>query len=147
MKKILVPIDGSEHAFKALDFAADLAGKYGAGILLLYVVTRHEIPESLRRYAEVEHMEGPPEWIYAEVVAKNVLSDGEQRSREKGVADVQTVIYDGNPAEVIVDVARSKDIDVIVLGTRGLSDLQGIFMGSVAHKVCHLADQTVITVK
>ena len=92
-------------------------------------------------------MEGPPKWIYAEVIGKNILSDGAQRSQEKGVADVETVVGDGNPAEVIVDVARRKDVDLIVMGTRGLGSLEGVVLGSVAHKVNHLAEQTVITVK
>jgi nucleotide-binding universal stress UspA family protein len=73
VKKILLPLDGSDHAFKALDFASDLAEKYGAVLLVLYVVTKHELPESVRRFAQVEHIEGPPNWIYDEVVAKNVL--------------------------------------------------------------------------
>ena len=42
VKKILRPLDRSDHAFKALDFASDLAEKYGAALLVLYVVTKHE---------------------------------------------------------------------------------------------------------
>ncbi len=146
-QNILVAVDGSDHAFKALGFAADLAEKYGSGLLLLYVVTRHELPAGVRRFAEVEHIEGPPEWIYDEVIAKNVLAEAAQRVKGRGISNVETAVYDGDPSKVIVDVARSKNVDIIVMGTRGLSDIQGLFMGSVAHKVNHLAPCTVITVK
>ena len=147
IKNILVPLDGSEHAFKALDFASGLADKHTASLLLLYVVTKREIPESVRRFAEVENIKGPPAWIYDEVIAKNILQEGKQRAQEKGATSIETAVRDGDPARVIVDVANSKNVDVIAMGTRGLSDLQGIFVGSVAHKVSHLAECTVITVK
>lgn len=42
VKNILLPLDGSDHAFKTLDFASDLAEKYGAALLILYVVTKRE---------------------------------------------------------------------------------------------------------
>lgn len=147
IKMILVPIDGSDHAFKALDFASDLADKYKASLLLLYVVTKHELPESVRRFAETEHMEGPSNWIYNEVVAKNIVLEGEKRAQAKGVRSIETAIRDGDPAKMIVKVAGSKDADLIVMGTRGLSDLQGLVMGSVAHKVNHVAPCTVVTVR
>ena len=147
IKKILVPVDGSDHAFKALDLASDLAEKYKASLLLLYVVTQHELPESVRRFAEVGHIEGPPNWIYDEVVSKNIMLEGEKRAQEKRVRSIETAIRNGNPAKMIVKVAGSMNADLIVMGTRGLSDLQGLIMGSVAHKVNHLADCTVVTVK
>jgi nucleotide-binding universal stress UspA family protein len=147
VKKILLPLDGSDHAFKALDFASDLAEKYGAVLLVLYVVTKHELPESVRRFAQVEHIEGPPNWIYDEVVAKNVLVEAQDRAQRKGVTSIETLICDGNPAKLIVEAARSKNADLIVMGTRGLSDIKGLFMGSVAHKVNQMASCTVVTVK
>ena len=147
VKKILLPLDGSDQAFKALDFASDLAEKYGAALLVLYVVTKHELPESVRQFAQVEHIEGPLNWIYDEVVAKNVLVEAQDRAQRKGVTSIETLIYDGNPAKLIVEVAGSKNADLIVMGTRGLSDIKGLFMGSVAHKVNQMASCTVVTVK
>lgn len=147
VKTILVPLDGSDHAFKALDFASDLAEKYDAALLVLYVVTKHELPESVRRFAQVEHIEGPPTWIYDEVVAKNVLVEAQNRAQRKGVNSIETLISDGNPAKLIVEVAGSKNADLIIMGTRGLSDIKGLFMGSIAHKVNQMASCTVVTVK
>ena len=51
-KKLLVPVDGSDHAFKALDFASELATKDASSLCVLYVVTKRELPKSVRHFAE-----------------------------------------------------------------------------------------------
>lgn len=53
----------------------------------------------------------------------------------------------GEPAEQILETAKRTDVDLIVMATRGLSDIQGLVMGSVAHKVSHAAPCTVVTVR
>lgn len=146
-KKILVPVDGSEHAFKTLDLACDLAKKYDASLYILHVVQERMIPESVRDFAEAEHMEEPPRWVYEQVLGKQILGQSEERAKSKGVKPVRATIHEGNPSKVIVDAANAEGVDAIVMGSRGLSDLQGLVMGSVAHKVAQLADCTVITVK
>jgi nucleotide-binding universal stress UspA family protein len=147
VNKILVPVDGSDHAFKALDLAADLAAKDGANVVLLYVIASRELPESIRHFAEVEHIDGPPEWIYEKLVAKNIVQAALERVQEKGLKKVETILREGDPAKVIADMANTQGFDMVVMGTRGLSDVRGVFLGSVAHKVNHMAHCTVITVK
>jgi nucleotide-binding universal stress UspA family protein len=146
-KKLLVPVDGSDHAFKALDFASELAAKNASSICLLYVVNKREVPESVRHFAESERIEGPPELIYEKVIARNILQAALERVRGKGLTAVEAMERDGDPAKVIAEVANTQGFDAIVMGTRGLSDIRGLIMGSVAHKVNHLAKCTVITVK
>ncbi len=123
IKNIVVPLDGSDSCFKALDLACDLAEKYQAKLLF------------------------PPELVYEKVVAKNVLETGIKQAQEKGLKSVNELIEYGDPAKTIVDVAAKKHADTIIMGTRGLSDIKGLVMGSVAHKVSHIADCTVISVK
>ena len=55
-KKILAAIDGSEHAWKALDLAADMAKQSGAQLIVLHVVPYEPMSEALRAFAEAEHM-------------------------------------------------------------------------------------------
>jgi len=146
-EKILVPLDGSAHSFKALRFACDLAQKYGSALTLLHVVRGREIPEAVREFVEIEHVDAPPEWVYEQVVADKVLGKAEQAARERGIQAAPKVVAHGDPAKAIVDVARDEGVDLVVMGTRGLSELKGLVVGSVAHKVSHFAPCTVITVR
>lgn len=146
-RKILVPLDGSAQALKALDFAVDLAQKYDASLSLLHIITNREVPESVRTFAEAEHMDMPPDWIYEQQVGEKILGKCKQQARDKGIGLIETSVQKGHPAQMIVDMAKATGIDIIVMGTRGLSDMQGLVMGSVAHKVSHLAPCTVITVR
>ncbi len=65
----------------------------------------------------------------------------------KGAKRVETRVEFGDAAPVILATAKECGADLIVLGSRGLSDLRGLMMGSVSHKVANLAEVTVLTVK
>ena len=147
-QNILVPTDGSEHAAKAVDVAADLAQKYGAKVHLMHVVRdlgSSVIPPDLREFAKIEHIE-VSERAVVESVANQILRGAELRTRERGAKQVDTMLEVGAPADRILATARSLEADAIIMGTRGLGDLQGLLMGSTAHKVSHLAGCTCITV-
>lgn len=146
-ENILVPIDGSDASFKALDLAADLAVRYKSKLHLLHVTQSREIPPALKHWARVEHVQSPPEWLLEEAVAENVLTGAEDRARAHGVEAVERIANHGDAASCIIETARGHSADMIVMGTRGLSDLQGLVLGSVAHKVTHHAPCTVVTVR
>jgi nucleotide-binding universal stress UspA family protein len=57
------------------------------------------------------------------------------------------MLADGDPAQSILHLAKERGVDTIVMGSRGLSDIKGLFVGSVSHKINHLAECTCITVK
>ena len=144
---ILVAVDGSAHADRALAFASDLAVKYGTDLTILNVVSyASTVPLALGAYAELEGLYAESRSVLQEAGAKIVESAGEQ-ARRLGVEDVKTVVELGSPAQSICDAANANGIDVIVMGRRGLSDFTGFFLGSISHKVAHSADCTVITVK
>jgi nucleotide-binding universal stress UspA family protein len=172
VKTILVPTDGSLHANKAVDLAGDLAVKYGAKIVLLHVLLRGHMPEGLMRAAQVEHVGATrnapnnlviiPQEIMARVegkmgtqlpletldfIGKRVLAWAERSCRDKGVQTVETVVEEGNPTEIILDHAKRTKADMIVMGSRGLSSLKGVLMGSISTQVSHLASCTCVTVK
>jgi nucleotide-binding universal stress UspA family protein len=146
IKKILVPIDGSEQAFKAIDLAAELACNGNAEVVLLNVIGREQMPEAIRRFASVEHIDGPPEWQYEQLVAAGILKAGQQRARNKGIKTIDTRVRHGDSAKAIVEAASDKSIDMIVMGNRGLGKVKGLAFGSVSQKVSHLAPCSVITV-
>ncbi len=146
IKNILVPLDGSEPSVRALELACDLAGKYGARIHLLNVVDNLDVSDELRHFADVEHLTGSSEQLH-QVVSDHILDYGRNLAVEHGCADPATEVRQGPPARRIVEYANAADIDAIVMGSRGLSDLKGLLLGSVSHKVAERAPCTCITVR
>ena len=147
IKKILAAVDGSEHSLKAVDYAIDIALKYDCEMYLIHVVDRVEIPDEIIKFANVEKIEDPPEYLVLNEIGNRILKKAEETAKEKGVQEVFAIIQEGHPADKITAFARDNDIDWIFLGSRGLGGVKGLLMGSVSNKVCHLTDSTCITVK
>ncbi len=147
-KAILVPVDGSEHAKRAIEYAADISAKYGSSLRLMHVMTRlgsDRVPEELREIAKMEHIEAT-EADVLKSVATGIMNNARDHARTHGASDIQTVIQHGNPAKMIVAYCDDNDVDLIVMGRRGLGDLAALFVGSVSHKVTHLANCPCMTV-
>lgn len=158
-KRILVPIDGSQHAEKALTLGADLAAKYGAELYLCHVLLSGKVPRHLLDLTDKEGREEPAIAVGAgyvdaslsrdvlEDIAQNLLAQAKQTAEQHGATQVQTTWQAGPGAEAILGVADDAGVDAIVMGSRGLSDFAGMVVGSTSHKVAHRFDGTVITVK
>ncbi len=150
MKKILVAIDGSEHAWKALDLATDFAELYDAELILLHVLPYEPMPTALYSFAEIEHLpveEERARFLHAKTLGDALTREAESRVRARGVTKVRGRTAEGRPANAIVEAAREEDVDMIVLGSRGLSEPKALFLGSVSHKVASQADRTCVVVK
>ena len=144
--QIIVPVDGSRHALRALGVAVDLARQRGLEVLLLHVVPAGGVPEGLQQWAEIEHVHEMPQWLYDEGLAKNLLESARSSiSADAGVEVTQRVAY-GNVAKCIINQSMSARVEMIVMGSRGLSDFAGLVLGSVAHRVAHDARCPVVTV-
>ena len=171
-KKILCPVDGSDHANKALTLAVDLATKYEARLLLVHVLLRNVNTHELKRFAEIEGLTksvaGEIDRLLAvdsrveivrlrdlETISAGILVDiGEHilglakfQAEKAGVRDVSVAVLDGDSAERILEHAKRERADCIIMGSRGLSDVKGLVLGSVSHKVSNRATCTCITVK
>jgi nucleotide-binding universal stress UspA family protein len=172
-KTILVALDGSHHADRAVAIAGDLAAVYGARMVLLNVITSRDVPEELKRYAEAENLAdtagardaappiptllnpvAEPHTAPAEIrqntvmrdVAARILQEGEKIARYHGAREVSAQTEEGDPATRILESAQREHAEGIVLGSRGLSDIKGAIFGSVSHEVCHKSDCICITV-
>ena len=145
-KRIVVPVDGSEHSMKALDVAIDLARQRDQMICLVHVVPRGGAPEGMQKWASVEHVHESPEWLYDEGLAENVLTGAEDRIVEASEVKVERLVDRGDPAHCVIELSKSADTAMVVMGSRGLSDFGGLVLGSVAHKVSHSAKCPVVTV-
>ncbi len=149
-KKFLVAVDGSDHGWKALDLATDLANLSDAELVILHVFPYEPMPEGLQQYAKVESVpieDLKAQFHYSKTIGDKITSDAEARVRKNGLARVTTQVVEGNPANQIVALARSKGTDMVFLGSRGFGDVSGLLMGSVSHKVMHLAPCTCVAVK
>ncbi len=82
-----------------------------------------------------------------QAIGEQLTSRARQVAREAGVKAARTYIDEGGAAERVLERAKEVNADLIVLGSRGLSEFKGLLLGSVSHKVCQLANCTCVTVK
>ena len=169
---IVAATDGSDHSRRAVDIAAGLAAAQGSKLVLVHVLGHGEVPEGLRRLAEVEQLVKPerasaPQTADVssglaiaerrdteahlarihEAIGDRLLADARSACVGAGVENIALVKETGDPAKAIVRCADVEGAGLVVMGTRGMSELGGLLMGSVSHKVCQLAPCPVLTAK
>ena len=176
IKRVLVGIDGSEPADKAMDLACEMASRFGAELIALHVISDKPLSEAERKMAEVEFpaeiaqgfdaarlmdAQGNVRLMsqrlaeqatatagrFRRALGERLIEDVARRAKESSVANVRTILEEGDPATAILRVAHNEAADIIVMGRRGLGDLAGLLLGSVSHKVTHLAECACLTVK
>lgn len=144
-KNILVPYDGSEHAKKALTQAIGLAE---AGKGKLYVASVCNIVSVMSNFDQVSIAEGCLTTQLSQDLEKQCRADLEEA---KGVipegVPVETLFEVGSPGPVLLQMADDMKADLIVMGSRGLGPLKGIFMGSVSSYLVSRAKCPVLIVK
>lgn len=143
--KILVPIDGSRSAHRALEHACLMQRADGGTLHLLHIVEPPVAVDHLGAETGSTPLDYTPEKGHekGESLLRSAWSQVGSPSSE-----VHFHVEDnppGRPERTIVKLAEALDIDTIVMGSRGLSDLKGLVVGSVSHKVSHVAHCTVIT--
>jgi nucleotide-binding universal stress UspA family protein len=146
LKNVLVATDASPASNRAINLAADMAGKYGATLHLLYVVRDMQLPPELKKMAEVEKIAGARSDVL-EFVGEKILGDAEARALKKGAINVKTALEHGDPATMTLRHAKRRKVDLIVLGTRGLNQVKGVLMGSVSRKVANLSEISCLVVR
>lgn len=135
--KIMVATDGSIPAEKALKSAVELAKTEAAELTILCVTPVSNIGSEEMislAYAEAAKVKYP------------FLQEALEFAAQNGV-EAQTLTLRGNPGQVIVDYLSGHPHDLVVLGHRGMSNIQALLMGSVAYKVANLAPCAVLIVK
>ena len=134
-KTIVLALDGSDGATQAIPVAAELAEKEKANIVIAHVT---EYPAA--KGGELPRVD--EDQIRAEIAqeAKELSDRGIETKVE--LADVVA----GGPAHAIVDIADRNDGDLIVTGTRGHGSVAGLMLGSVAHRLLHIAKRPTLAV-
>ena len=138
-KNILLAVDGSEHALDAARVAASLANAMKSDTV--WVLAAYDAVPSYLGEPNMQHVINARLHESKEILEKAVQAMGEV------AAQVQTEPVEGNPAEVIIELARSRKSDVIVMGSRGLGRLSGLLLGSTSQKVVSHAPCPVLIVR
>lgn len=125
LSTILVPLDGSVVAEAALTPAVDLARTWGARLVLLRAAEAHTGPLTDPIEAQVHVMREAEEYLAA----------AQARVKAAGVAEVELSAWYGPPAEAIVEAARHRHADLIVMSSHGRSGVARLVLGSVAESV------------
>ena len=134
---IVYATDGSDHARKALGYARDLAKLHNAKLFVVHVYSR---VSDFLDYKEYDTILG-----HRIAAGEKII---EEAAKEFEVAGLkfQTELLEGPVAEAIMNVAKTRDADLIVLGARGMSSLEGLLLGSVSQKVIQHATCPVLVV-
>ena len=146
IKKILIAVDGSKHSLKSVEMGAQIAKALDAKVLLFHVVKPYRLPDSLKKYAKAE----PMATIDADLLKKGaqyLLAGAMDVARSAGMKDIEIETEEGPIARTIVSRAKSYKADLIVIGSRGMGDIEGMLRGGVSQRVETLAKCTVMVVK
>jgi nucleotide-binding universal stress UspA family protein len=140
--KILLALDGSKGAMKAVDYVAATLNAKNTEIILLHVIIDFNIYDE--GYIKYFSPEDQKDWVErAEIDMEGVFQEAVNRLLQSGFDEDQLttkiVSYADSRAGAIVDEARNGGYGTIVMGRRGLTNVKDFFMGRVSNKVIHLA--------
>ena len=128
-KKILVPIDGSEPSYRALNFALDLAKKYSAEVTLLSVAQPYIVTP---QYSPLPMLTPIPTTSYNENIEnahKKILSNAfDETKKVDSEIIISKRLMNGRPADKIIEIAKEDGFDLIVMGSRGLGRIKEFFL-------------------
>ena len=138
LKKIMVPVDGSEFSMRATSYAVDMAKLMDCEILLLHC---HKSFPALRGEPYLQKA------INKLLKKSNELLDPYKKIVQDAGVTFIDLILEGPAAQAICKVANTEKIDLIVMGSRGRNDLEGLLLGSCTHRVLKTAPCPVLVIR
>lgn len=145
LKKILVPVDGSQVAKRCLDFAMKVAEVSGGELLVVNVAVPYDLtkvpprkPKNAVEEAEMAKKEAEPKPI--DLAEAYVKQAGFDRATYRTIIDI-------DPAERIVEFSKTMDVGMIVIGNSGMNQWAQFLLGSVSTKVAQTAECPVVIIK
>lgn len=138
--KLLVPIDGSDNSFRALDHAIFLSKKIGAQITALHIMENlpfvHVQSQRVLKTIISKHQKE----------SKNILDKAKNIGNKNGVK-VETVLMKGDATSTIINFSKKENYDTIIMGRRGKGKFKQLVLGSTSSKVLNHSNYTVVIVK
>jgi len=137
---ILVPVDGSDNSYRALDAALLLSEKLGSNITVIHVM--EQVP--------ITHIGS--EKLLNEVLQaykkenQEILSKCSEIATQKGFT-INTFLLEGNPASAILDFSKKEKFDLLIMGRRGLGKFKELILGSISSKIVHHSPSAVLLIR
>jgi nucleotide-binding universal stress UspA family protein len=150
IRKILVPVDGSSASLKALQYAAHLAELEASDAELIVLHVLEDIKQGgaiglQAKYGNVRLVEGFKK--ARREAALEWLKQIEGAARKKGIRLKSEILDGDSKVEIIIDYANENSVDLIVMGSRGLTGFKRLLLGSVANAVVSNAPCPVMVVR
>ena len=139
MRKVLVPVDGSEHSLQVAKFLIKQAGEYKVPLDIHLLNVQHPLPGTIRGVAEQARQ------FHNEEGAKAL--DGARKLLDEARLQYAYHIVVGDAASAIAQAVTEHQCDHVVMGTRGMGNVRNMLLGSVATKVLHTVDVPVTLIK
>lgn len=136
-KTILVPVDGSANARRAVGAAAELAKCHGAALVLLHVIPDEPLPKELMKMIASGEITESHMGLLRDS-AEIILHDAQDTLKAAGVTPDKSEYMMGDPASQIIEYAQANQVDLIVIGHRGLGT-QVNMLGSVTRKLVNIS--------
>ena len=143
VKKILAAIDRSKYKEKIIDYAISLGKAWGAEVTAIHVIDPGRgVPGGRVKEKEKQREEE------SEKPAEDLLIEVELQAKKDGINLRKEIVEESETVEkAIIDYAQKNNIDVILIGTTGMSTAEEIFLGSVANNVIHHAHCPVFAIR
>jgi nucleotide-binding universal stress UspA family protein len=145
-KKILVGLDGSSHGIEATKTAVALAKSFDSELHLLTVTRPFKVSPKLRQFLEAENLLGEPKYVMDDMT-NSIVSDARDIASNAGLQNVKAVVREGKPTRTLLDYAKDNGIDLVVVGSRGVGEVDAALLGSVSQKISMLSNCTVMIVR
>jgi len=137
---ILVPVDGSDNSYRALDAALLLSEKLGSSIIVIHVMEQFPITHIGSEKLLSEVLEAYKK------ENQDILSKCSEIATQKGLT-IKTVLLQGNPASTILDYSKKEKFDLLIMGSRGLGKFKELILGSVSGKIVHHSPCAVMLIR
>lgn len=138
--KILVPADGPDNSYRALEAALVFSEQSGSSVSVVNVM--EQLP--------IIHIES--EKLLSELLEaykkenQEILSKCSDIPHQKGIT-IKTVLLQGNPAPVILDYIKNENFDLVIMGSRGMGKFKELILGSVSNKIMHHSPCAVMIIR
>lgn len=136
-KNILVPVDGSANSRRAVEAAAELVKCHRASVTLLHVIPDEPFPKELMKMIARGEITESHMGLLRDS-AEIILQDAHETLQATGVTENKREYIQGDPASQIIEYARANEVDLIVIGHRGLGT-QINMLGSVTRKLVNIS--------